>query len=326
MGLSYDAPLPAPLDRDRTGLEAFFEKWLEAPLEIAPHQGSTLAVWRESGVEVSLHAHHGNVQVLVGVRGGWANASTLERERHFEPLMGQWKPDAHWTYWTNRTSDRRPFVRPPPCRRVPGRLTLGLYNCYDPKQWHEIMRITLARVGPVALAFDADVTTFGFPFEQARARGAKSTDPLRTPADVAAFVSEGTSIGDNGTHFTDLVAAGRFALHPFPRGGGFPAKLGRLVATTPAPDPAKATTPLDVARDLAAGHDQLLLFGLGPRGLPAPVLDHAAVHLELTGKGLSMETATALGALPAQLHTHLQHLAPRIPHSLPKRSSPGGPG
>lgn len=193
---------------------------------------------------------------------------------------------------------------------MPGRLTLGLYNCYDPKQWHDIMRITLARVGPVALAFDADVATFGFPFEQARSRGSKSTDPLRTPADVAAFVSEGTSIGENGTHFADLAAAGRFTLHPFPLSGAFPAKMGRLVATTPTPDPAKATTPLDVARQLATGHDQLLLFGLGPRGLPTSVLDHAAVHLELTGKGLSMETATALGALPAQLHAHLQHLAP----------------
>lgn len=223
-------------------------------------------------------------------------------------------------------------MHPQPFRRVPGRLTLGLYNCYDAKQWHEIMRITLARVGPVALAFDADVATFGFPFEQARARGSKSTDPLRTPADIAAFVSEGTSIGDNGTHFADLVAAGRFILHPFPTGGAFPAKLGRLVATTPTPDPAKATTPLDVARELAAGHDQLLLVGLGPRGLPAPVLDYAAVHLELTGKGLSMETATALGALPAQLHAHLQHLAPRRPptasktHSLPTANSLEGLG
>lgn len=201
---------------------------------------------------------------------------------------------------------------------MPGRLTLGLYNCYDPKQWHEVMRLTLARIGPVAMAFDADVVTFGFPFEQARARGAKSTDPLRTPADIAAFVAEGTSIGENGTHFAELVAARRFTPHPFPPDGAFAAKLGRLVATTPSPAAAKATTPLDVARALAAGHDQLLLFGLGPRGLPPAALDHAAVHLELTGKGISLETATALGALPALLHAHLQHLLPRPPTTPPK--------
>ncbi|MEA3136835.1 MAG: uncharacterized protein QOC71_1116, partial [Thermoplasmata archaeon] len=72
----------------------------------------------------------------------------------------------------------------PPCSPAPledrgetaaGKLTLGLYNCYDPKQWYDIMRITLARVGPVAMAFDCDVATFGFPFEQARARKAKET-------------------------------------------------------------------------------------------------------------------------------------------------------
>lgn len=193
-----------------------------------------------------------------------------------------------------------------------GRLTLGLYNCYDPKQWHDVMRITLARIGPVALAFDADVATFGFPFEQARARGAKSTDPLRTPADIASFVAAGTTIGEDGAHFADLASAGRFHHHPFPAtAASFPAKFGRLVATTPNPEPSKATTPLEVARDLAAGHGQLLLFGLGPRGLPADVLAAAPIHLELTGKGISLDTATALGALPALLHAHLHHLQQR---------------
>lgn len=189
-----------------------------------------------------------------------------------------------------------------------GKLTLGLYNCYDPKQWHDIMRITLARAGPVAAAFDCDLATFGFPFEQARARGAKASEPLRSPADVAAFVAEGTSIGEGGEHLVALAQQGRFSIHPFPAGKGVPGQLGRLVATTPAPDGGKATTPLAVAQDLAAGHAQLLLFGLGPRGLPADVLAAAHHHLEITGKGIAMETATALGALPAMLAAHRQHL------------------
>ncbi|HUR61497.1 MAG TPA: DUF531 family protein [Candidatus Thermoplasmatota archaeon] len=191
-----------------------------------------------------------------------------------------------------------------------GKLTLGLYNCYDPKQWHDIMRITLARVGPVALAFDCDVATFGFPFAQARRRGSTTTEGLRTPQDVARFVAEGTSIGEGGEHFQELVAAGRFQIHPFPE-ETFPARLGRIVATTPAPDPTKAMTPLQVAADLAAGQDQLLLYGLGPRGLPPGLLDGVRHHLEITGKGLSMETATALGALPALLHAHRHHLEGR---------------
>ena len=215
-------------------------------------------------------------------------------------MRGLTLPHTHW-----------PKSAPPLPRRgetATGKITLGLWNCYDPRQWHEIMRITLARAGPVAMAFGCDLATFGFPFEQARARGAKSTDPLRTPADVAAFVAQGTSIGEGGEHFAQLVAQGRFHTLPF---GAPPPRFGRLVATSPNPSANRATTPLAVAKELAAGHPQLLLYGLGPRGLPADVLAAAPVHLEITGKGISMETATALGALPAMLGAHLAHLEGR---------------
>lgn len=188
-------------------------------------------------------------------------------------------------------------------------LTLGLYNCYDPKKWHDIMRITLARAAPVALAFDCDVATFGFPFGQARRRGARESDALRTVHDIAQFVAEGTSIGEGGEYFRDLATSGRFKNFPFPKaGGGFPLQLGRMVATTPHPEKAKMTRPADVAHELAAGESQLLVFGLGPRGLPTDVLADASHHLELTGKGISMETATALGALPALISAHLSYL------------------
>lgn len=191
-----------------------------------------------------------------------------------------------------------------------GRLTLGLYNCYDPKQWHDIMRVTLARAGPVALAFDADLATFGFPFEVARRRGMLRSEALRTMEEIVAFVAEGTSIGEGGEHFATLADAGRFQAHPFPSASRpFPAALGALVATTPDPDPAKRTTPLAVAQELAQGRPHLCLFGLGPRGLPPEVLAAAPRHLEITGKGISMETATALGALPALLAAHLAHLS-----------------
>ena len=194
-------------------------------------------------------------------------------------------------------------------------MTIGLYNGYDPKQWHDIMRVTLARAAPVAAAFGCELATFGFPFEQARARGATKTQALRTPAEVADWVVASTTIGDGGEHGREhlpgLAAARRLHLHPFPGPAGFPPRHGRLVATTPTPDPAKAATPLQVAQALADGAPQMVLFGLGPRGLPASVLAAAPVHLELTGRGISLETATALGAIPAQLDAHLQHLERR---------------
>lgn len=170
------------------------------------------------------------------------------------------------------------------------------------------MRITLARAAPVAAAFDCDLATFGFPFAQARARGAKRTEPLRTPLEAAQFVAEGTSIGEGGRYFGELAAAGRVRFADFAPGGAFPASFGLPVATTPRPDAAKRWTPLEAAEHVARGQDVLLVFGLGPRGLPDDVLAGTARHLELTGKGIEMETATALAALPAIVHTHLAHL------------------
>ena len=190
-----------------------------------------------------------------------------------------------------------------------GKLTLGLYNCYDPKQWHEIMRITLARAAPVAVAFDCELATFGFPFEQARARGAKQSEPLRTASDVAQFVMDGTGKGEGGERLLELADTGRFRIVPFE--DGFPKAMGPLVATTPHPEATKARTPLFLAQHVASGAPHLLLFGLGPRGLPDAVMAAAPVHLELTGKGVSLETATALGALPAMIAAHLEHLGSR---------------
>lgn len=193
-------------------------------------------------------------------------------------------------------------------RNLPGRLTLGLYNCYDPKQWHEIMRITLARAAPVAVAFDCELATFGFPYAQARARGAKRNDlGLDSPATIADFVEASTSIGDAGGHFRALVEAGRFHVEEFPT-AGFPARLGHPVATTPQPAMGKRVGPRDVASQLAAGRDQLLVIGLGPRGLPAAVMEGAVLHLELTGRSISLETSTALGAIPAAIQAHAAHM------------------
>lgn len=190
-----------------------------------------------------------------------------------------------------------------------GRATLGLYNCYDPRQWHDIMRITLARAGPVALAFDCDLATFGFPFAQARRRGAiRHEGGLDRPLDVAHFVSDTTTVGESTEPLVQLAEERRFHIHPFPTGATWGARHGRVVATTPHPAPGKETTPLQLAQALQKGEHALVLFGLGPRGLPEPILTGASQHLEITGRGLSMETATALAALPALLAAHRQHL------------------
>ena len=176
-----------------------------------------------------------------------------------------------------------------------GRMTMGLYNSYDSARFAEAHRRAIARAAPIALAFDANLATFGFPFEK----------DLRTPEDVAAWVSGTTSIGEAGTYLRELARGGRFLTFEFPK-RGFPPQLGEPVVTTNRPDAKKATTAAFLAGLLKHGTSILLVFGLGPRGLDdRDVYPLGRYHFDLTARGLSLETATAIGAAPALIAAHL---------------------
>lgn len=175
-------------------------------------------------------------------------------------------------------------------------MTIGLYNSYDRVKFHEAHRRALARAGPVALAFDANLATFGFPYEK----------DLDTPLQIVEWVAGTTSIGESGKYLKELAAAGRFACFDFPR-KGFPPQLGDVVVTTNRPDAMKATTAQQLANLLRRGSSILLVFGLGPRGLDdREVYPLGRFHFDLTGRGLSLETATALGAAPALIAAYLR--------------------
>jgi hypothetical protein len=177
-----------------------------------------------------------------------------------------------------------------------GRMTIGLYNSYDPVKFHEAHRRALARAGPVALAFDANLATFGFPYEAG----------LKTPLEIVEWVAGTTSIGEDGKYLKELAAAGRFQPFEFPR-KGFPPQLGEVVVTTNRPDSKKATTASQLADLLRRGTSILLVFGLGPRGLDdREIYPLGRYHFDLTGRGLALETATALGAAPALVFAHLR--------------------
>src|SRR6266567_4007713 len=137
-----------------------------------------------------------------------------------------------------------------------GRMTIGLYNSYDSVRFAEAHRRAIARAAPIALAFDGSLTTFGFPYAK----------ELRTPQEVAAWVSGTTSIGEAGKYLRELADLGRFQTFGFPK-RGFPPQLGEVVVTTNRPDPNKATTAPFLAGLLKHGTSILLVFGLGPRGL-----------------------------------------------------------
>lgn len=188
-----------------------------------------------------------------------------------------------------------------------GRLTLALYNSYDPRRFREAHRRALARAAPLAWGFDANLATLGFPTDElggdvesastaskhAQRDGAPVLDTAR---DLARFVADTTTIGDGGTYLRELADAGRFHTHPRPS-PGFPPQLGSIVLTTRDPDPRKSTTPRAVAESLRYGESTTLVFGLGPHGVPSDVHDVTRKHLDVTGRGVSLETATALGAV-----------------------------
>jgi hypothetical protein len=170
-------------------------------------------------------------------------------------------------------------------------MTFGLYNSYDRVKFREAHRRALARVAPLALAYDANLATFGFPFPA----------ELRKPVDIARWVAGTTTIGEGGKYFIDLAEAGRFDVFSYPD-PGFPPQYGAVVVTTAKPDGEKSVTPEVVATMLAAGKSILLVFGLGPRGLEkTQVGKRATYHLDVTGRGFALETATALGAVAAAI-------------------------
>ena len=174
-----------------------------------------------------------------------------------------------------------------------GRVTIGLYNSYDPVKFHEAHRRALARSGPLALAFDFTLATFGFPYDK----------ELRTPVEVARWTADSTSIGEDGRYLVELAEKGRFSSFDFP-GKGLPPQLGEAIATTCNPAAGKATTVDQLAGDVLAGSSLCLLFGLGHRGMPKDALAICKRHLDITGGGYSLETCTALGAVVGALgHT-----------------------
>jgi len=170
-------------------------------------------------------------------------------------------------------------------------MTIGLYNTYDPTKLREAHRRVLARSGPVAMAFDCNLATFGFPYER----------EMRTSQDIVDWLATTTSIGEGGQYLIELTKAGRFQIFEKPS-KGFPPQFGEVIITTRKPSPDKSISPSELAASIERGQSVLLLFGLGPRGLPKDLFKIGKYHLDITQKGVSMETCTAIGAVPAVLN------------------------
>jgi len=173
-------------------------------------------------------------------------------------------------------------------------LTLALYNTYDPKKLHEAHLRAIARAGPIAYAYGFHLALVGFPFEG-------------RPVDVAREISSHTTIGEGGRYLLELAEGNRFHLLEFPR-RGFPPQFGIPVATTRKPSEEKEVTPLELAERALRGESFLILVGLGRHGLPKEIFKTARYHMDITGKRVSLETCTAIGAIPARISTLMEAL------------------
>lgn len=172
-----------------------------------------------------------------------------------------------------------------------GRITIGLYNSYDPANFREPHRRAIARAGGLALAFNMNLALFGFPFPQ----------DIKQPKELAEWVANTTSIGQHGGYFMDLAEQGRFLSFPYPS-KGFPPQLGEAVLTTSKPNPKYSVTVRQTAEMVQNGQSILLVFGLGPHGVPKDAAAIPRYNLDITDGKYSLETCTAVGAVTGALH------------------------
>ncbi|NLI74597.1 MAG: DUF531 family protein [Euryarchaeota archaeon] len=167
-----------------------------------------------------------------------------------------------------------------------GRPTIALYNSYDPVKFREAHRRALARAGPLALAFDMNLATIGFPFPE----------ELQTPGEISDWIATTTSIGEHGEFLKELTNKGRFQTFPYPN-RGFPPQLGNAILMTRKPNPNRRIEVDDAVSMLQSGQSIMIIFGLGPRGVPRPIFEMCRQHMDITSGGFSLETCTAMGAV-----------------------------
>ncbi|WP_394325992.1 DUF531 family protein [Methanosarcina horonobensis] len=84
-----------------------------------------------------------------------------------------------------------------------------------------------------------------------------------------------------------------------------------MVITTSKPDPKRQVTPVKIAEETLHNRSFLFLVGLGHKGLPKELFERGKYHLDITSKGLSLETCTAIGAIPAHLAGIMKNMQPK---------------
>jgi|Deesub1362A_J573_1020465.scaffolds.fasta_scaffold00115_23 hypothetical protein len=162
------------------------------------------------------------------------------------------------------------------------KITLALFNTYKGKKLRDPLIRAIARAAPVCYAFDLNLCLIGF--------------PASNTGEVISIVEAESKIGEGESFIRRLKEEGRLFIIKDLK--SIPPHLGEIVATTSNPDQKKSTSLTEIVQD---NNVLCILIGLGGQGLPKHILASARRHLEITGKGVPLETCTAIGAIGALL-------------------------
>jgi hypothetical protein len=168
-----------------------------------------------------------------------------------------------------------------PFQTPPFMICICLVNTYDRLKLQEIHLRTIARAAPICYAYDFHLALLGFPF-------------WSNEREMVSGVEEYTTIGGGGRFARILWEKGKIHLVE-----KIPAHFGKTIATTSKPEKGIGVEEL---RKLLKDSSVTFLIGLGRRGLPKELIRKANYQLDITWKGVSLETCSAIGAIAATAH------------------------
>lgn len=159
---------------------------------------------------------------------------------------------------------------------------LCLYNSYDKLRVHDIHVRSVARAAPVCFVLGFHLVLLDFP------------EPMFER------VVRSTTIGESGKFLEALKTSAKFSelTKKVP--------LATLVVTTSRPDPDKKIDCQTLVELSVRGENLAFIVGLGRRGLPQTLRKKARYHWDVTDRGVSLETCTALGFIGARFATMLE--------------------
>ncbi|OPY19506.1 MAG: hypothetical protein A4E23_01203 [Methanomethylovorans sp. PtaU1.Bin073] len=166
-------------------------------------------------------------------------------------------------------------------------LTMGIINTYDKIKVLDAHYRAIARAAPICHAFGFRLALYDFPFNM-------------TAEELVEYVTDKTTIGESGKYLRLLYEKGHFFVFDLPK-KGFQPQFGTVIVTTSKPEKKRAITPDEIANGILRKSSYLLLVGLGRKGLPKEMFEQAPLHLDITSAGISLETCTAIGCIPAYI-------------------------